>query len=128
MSHTLIGPISKRACADSTRPQSDLSLSAVYFLRSSNLIVFLLSDIQRGTDSCPVESCTGCNLVDANLAEVITDYFTFEESEASSDNDSAGKPFCLLCLRLSVDTFICSQNGSGIVLRACFALHTDKQS
>ena len=32
----------------------------------------------------------GCNLVDANLAEVIADYFAFEESEASSDNDSAG--------------------------------------
>ena len=29
----------------------------------------------------------GCNLVDANLAEVIADYFAFEESEASSDNE-----------------------------------------
>ena len=40
----------------------------------------------------------GCNLEVSNLAAVIEDYFTMDESEASSDDGDGGKPFCFVDL------------------------------
>ena len=61
-----------------------------------------------------LDRARGSNLEDTNLAAVIADYFTLDDSEASSDDGEAGKSlFVFVCfvdillLSVSVTVSVC---------------------
>ena len=90
---SLIGRKRKRACAVGAFTFSSLSAIFAHSYYRSTIYIMASKEAYLATE---LDCARGSNLNDSNLAALIADYFTLDDSEANSDDGNAGKPLCFV--------------------------------